>query len=285
MSTIARLHRGIFTHLLHFGLYGLPLAIVATLSATPVKSVYVQPFTTATQSTKLYKDLTAELRRITAVTLVENPANADAVLDGGGEIWVQGYRSLNPRSGRLPSDGTPIYDGYLAVELKDAKGQTFWSDLVTPGNGSGDISKALARRIAKGVAAALAKGEPAAYLVAPSPPSTVLKGMGATFPAPVYVKWFTNYRIANPNLNITYDAVGSEAGRPQPSCRRRRFRRFRQSPGHSGACVYKARPLLIFPDRRGSRGAHHKLARHLRQCRAQSAGAGGHLPWPDHEME
>jgi phosphate transport system substrate-binding protein len=39
-----------------------------------------------------------------------------------------------------------------------------------------------------------------------------LKGAGATFPAPVYDKWFANYRRENPNLEITYEAVGSEAG-------------------------------------------------------------------------
>ena len=43
-------------------------------------------------------------------------------------------------------------------------------------------------------------------------PALVLKGAGATFPYPVYTKWFTNYRRENPNIGITYDAIGSEAG-------------------------------------------------------------------------
>ncbi|HXB72011.1 MAG TPA: phosphate ABC transporter substrate-binding protein PstS [Candidatus Acidoferrales bacterium] len=45
-----------------------------------------------------------------------------------------------------------------------------------------------------------------------SQPTTILKGAGATFPYPVYAKWFTNYRRENPNLEITYDPIGSEAG-------------------------------------------------------------------------
>jgi phosphate transport system substrate-binding protein len=39
-----------------------------------------------------------------------------------------------------------------------------------------------------------------------------LKGAGATFPYPVYAKWFTNYRRENPNVEISYDPIGSEAG-------------------------------------------------------------------------
>ena len=41
---------------------------------------------------------------------------------------------------------------------------------------------------------------------------TTLKGAGATLPYPLYVKWFSNYRRQNPAVQITYDAVGSEAG-------------------------------------------------------------------------
>lgn len=43
-------------------------------------------------------------------------------------------------------------------------------------------------------------------------PSTILKGAGATFPAPIYAKWFANYSQRYPQVEITYDAIGSEAG-------------------------------------------------------------------------
>src|SRR5580704_1785834 len=42
--------------------------------------------------------------------------------------------------------------------------------------------------------------------------ATSLKGAGATFPAPIYAKWFANYRERNPQVEISYEAVGSEAG-------------------------------------------------------------------------
>jgi phosphate transport system substrate-binding protein len=39
-----------------------------------------------------------------------------------------------------------------------------------------------------------------------------LSGAGATFPYPVYQKWFTNFRMDHPETQITFDAIGSEAG-------------------------------------------------------------------------
>ena len=108
--------------------------------------------------------------------------------------------------------GTPVYAGYLSVELRDSKGETLWSYLATPGADSGDVSKDLSKRIAKRVAEALEQ-YPSFTRTAPLPqPTSVLKGAGATFPYPVYAKWLTNYRREDPNLEITYDAVGSEAG-------------------------------------------------------------------------
>jgi phosphate transport system substrate-binding protein len=41
---------------------------------------------------------------------------------------------------------------------------------------------------------------------------TVLHGAGATFPAPVYKKWFDSYSKNHPDVQIAYDSVGSEAG-------------------------------------------------------------------------
>jgi phosphate transport system substrate-binding protein len=40
----------------------------------------------------------------------------------------------------------------------------------------------------------------------------VLRGAGATFPAPLYEKWIQTYRQQNPEVAITYDVVGSGEG-------------------------------------------------------------------------
>ncbi|MBV9940462.1 MAG: hypothetical protein JO150_18320 [Acidobacteriaceae bacterium] len=91
-----------------------------------------------------------------SLSVVPDRSTADAVLSGDGEIWIKGYRSLNPRSGRLPSDGTPVYTGFLSVELRNVRGDTLWSYLVTPSAGSADVSKDLSKKIAKHLAEALA---------------------------------------------------------------------------------------------------------------------------------
>ena len=100
----------------------------------------------------------------------------------------------------------------LSVELRNPKGETLWSYLATPDADSPDVSKDLARRIAKHVAVALQQGEAPPRTAASPQPAITLKAAGATFPYPVYAKWLTNYRRENPNVEIEYDPIGSEAG-------------------------------------------------------------------------
>ncbi len=42
--------------------------------------------------------------------------------------------------------------------------------------------------------------------------SVSLTGAGASFPAPLYQRWFSEYNKQNPNIQITYQSVGSGAG-------------------------------------------------------------------------
>jgi phosphate transport system substrate-binding protein len=42
--------------------------------------------------------------------------------------------------------------------------------------------------------------------------AVTLQGTGATFPAPLYQKWFTEYNQAHPDVQINYQALGSGAG-------------------------------------------------------------------------
>ena len=37
-------------------------------------------------------------------------------------------------------------------------------------------------------------------------------GAGATFPAPIYSKWFTQYSAAHPGVEINYQSIGSGGG-------------------------------------------------------------------------
>ena len=42
--------------------------------------------------------------------------------------------------------------------------------------------------------------------------SITMTGAGASFPAPLYQKWFFEYNKKNPNVKVTYQSVGSGAG-------------------------------------------------------------------------
>jgi phosphate transport system substrate-binding protein len=47
---------------------------------------------------------------------------------------------------------------------------------------------------------------------APSSSATILNGAGATYPYPLYSKWFDDYHKLNPGVQINYQSVGSGAG-------------------------------------------------------------------------
>src|SRR5947208_3805091 len=39
-----------------------------------------------------------------------------------------------------------------------------------------------------------------------------INGAGATFPYPIYSKWFSEYHKAHPNVQINYQSIGSGGG-------------------------------------------------------------------------
>src|SRR5579872_2255611 len=44
------------------------------------------------------------------------------------------------------------------------------------------------------------------------PAAETINGAGATFPAPIYQKWFEEFHKAHPDVQINYQSVGSGAG-------------------------------------------------------------------------
>jgi phosphate transport system substrate-binding protein len=190
---------------------GLALA-QQTARGTTVRQIYVEPFTTQAGSEKFRDEVIRALGNLHDVSLTRDKASADAVLGGGGSVWIKGYRSHNPQLGSVPANGSPIYNGFLSVELRDKEDQTLWSYLATPPEASGDVAKDLATQIVNKLASALNQIEVGSSAAPLSEPTTLLKGAGATFPFPVYTKWFSNYRRLDPTLQITYAAVGSEQG-------------------------------------------------------------------------
>ncbi|MGA7554231.1 MAG: substrate-binding domain-containing protein, partial [Candidatus Acidiferrales bacterium] len=52
----------------------------------------------------------------------------------------------------------------------------------------------------------------AAALVAADTGTVLLNAAGATFPYPIYSKWFDVYHTAHPNIQINYQSIGSGGG-------------------------------------------------------------------------
>jgi len=187
--------------------------LVAAQTATGlagVKSVCIGSLGDKPGAAALREHLAAELEKTHRFRIVANHADADAVLGGSGETWVKEHYSLNPRT-RSVGDSQALYAGYLSVELRAKNNEVLWSYLATPHAASGDVERELARLVAKKLAASDSPAPARAERRAAGPMIT-LNGAGATFPYPVYLKWFDSFHARFPAANVHYDAIGSEAG-------------------------------------------------------------------------
>jgi phosphate transport system substrate-binding protein len=57
-----------------------------------------------------------------------------------------------------------------------------------------------------------APGSPAVTAPEPATASITLQGAGATFPTPLYTKWFEDYGTKYSNVKIDYQSIGSGGG-------------------------------------------------------------------------
>lgn len=53
---------------------------------------------------------------------------------------------------------------------------------------------------------------PERQMAAPLPPPELINGAGATFPYPIYSKWFDAYHKLHPDIQINYQSIGSGGG-------------------------------------------------------------------------
>lgn len=179
-------------------------------AAQPPKRLFIDSFGGKPGAVDLRDQVASEVQKTQKFHLVGERGDAELVLAGTGEIWVKSHYSMNPRN-RSISSSQAVYTGYLSVELKDKNGETIWSYLATPhSSGSHDVGKILARLV---VAKLIAQP----IDTAAAPPAvvthrTTLHGSGATFPYPVYEKWFESFHRMYPDIEIRYDPLGSEAG-------------------------------------------------------------------------
>lgn len=126
-------------------------------SLTSVKTVYIESLGTKPGASEMSKQLAAELKKTAGLQLTLNKAQADAFIDGDGEIWTRGHISLNPRSGNASGKGQPVYGGVLSVELRSRDNSVLWSYLATPHSRVSDVEKDLSHQVAKSLKTAIDK--------------------------------------------------------------------------------------------------------------------------------
>ena len=71
----------------------------------------------------------------------------------------------------------------------------------------------------------------------------LINGAGATFPAPIYQKWFGEFKTAHPDVQINYQYIGSGAGIRQLTDGNGRFRRIGYGDERHQIGAMKVKPL------------------------------------------
>ena len=190
--------------------FAMPLPAQTAESLSQVQKLYFAPFDGEKAAQQLRQELIKRLGH-SKYKVVDTAAECDAIVHGSGHIWIKGYLTTNWRS---PSTNRQAaYGGYLSVELTGKAGETLWSYLVTPSkllwtNITDDLAGNMAKEM---IAASEHPAEPhAAHQDNLAPAS--LTGAGATFPAPLYQKWFQSFQQRYPTVRIAYKAIGSEQG-------------------------------------------------------------------------
>ena len=196
--------------LLLLGANHAPAQSAASLSQ--IRKIYVESFGQESGIAKLRDRTIEQLRRKAKLEIVPAPEQADAIVRGSGSIWLLGYVSISPRSPSATRQ--PIFHGFLSVEIVRKDNDPLWSYLVTSGKFiAGDITQSLAEQLAQKFLEARRRSEAAQRAqVAETTHEITLTAAGATFPAPLYQKWFESFHEQHPNITIKYSAVGSEAG-------------------------------------------------------------------------
>jgi phosphate transport system substrate-binding protein len=193
------------------------LAIAAlgqtTENLSQIKKVYVGSLGDGKGTAEMSARIAERLRASGRVNVMASADQADATIHGIGRIWTTGYTSIGVHPSRANRE--PVFDGFLSVNLDSKSGATLWSYLVTPSKFSVKrITNDLADQIVQKLLDALQHHTPETQAAAiPSSAEEIsIHGAGATFPWPLYQKWFESYEQKAPNTRITYDPVGSESG-------------------------------------------------------------------------
>jgi phosphate ABC transporter phosphate-binding protein len=178
-----------------------------------VKKVFVASFGADDAANKFHQRIMQQLRKNGRFEVVTTPNQADAFIRGSGSIWVIGYISADPRS---PANARQaVLRGFLSVEVLGSAGQPLWSYLATPKKFSlGSITQNLADQTVAKLIESIDHDQENVRVSSTSDSSSRinLNAAGATFPAPLYQKWFESFQERRAQTHIVYSAVGSDAG-------------------------------------------------------------------------
>ena len=123
-----------------------------------------------------------------------------------------------------------------------------------------------------------------AILLTVAEAKVLINAAGATFPYPIYGKWFEEFAKADPDAQINYQSIGSGGG----------IRQFTEGTVDFGASdmpmtdeqigKFKSQPAA-FSHGAGRAGAHLQHPRRHPGLEVHARGAGGNLPGQDQEVE
>jgi phosphate transport system substrate-binding protein len=213
LSTLRRPFIFFCSHLFLLLAATLPGWAQRTDKLSQVKTLYVDSLGQSRRAEEMRAHLVRRLEHSHDFQIVTDPTKADALMKGTGQIWATGEISLSPHS---HSANEPILEGYLSVEVIGKNDQILWSYLGTPskfpwGGIADDLARQVVSRLTEDIRKDSQQGTLAVSATAIGEGAT-LKGAGATFPAPLYQKWFQSFEELRPGAHISYDAVGSGEG-------------------------------------------------------------------------
>lgn len=182
-------------------------------AAVPERNIYVAAFDGCRQADALQERVSRYLEKSRTYRVVTSPGEAGITLKGSCQIWIRGYVSANTRT--PANDRQAVYSGYLAVQAIDKSGEPLWSWLATPGrlawhNIVDDLANQCVKKLVENKDLLNSSSSGAETVQALK--QTELSGSGATFPAPLYQKWFEDFEAQHLGVRVRYAPVGSQAG-------------------------------------------------------------------------
>ncbi len=199
-----------------FALYVPVLACLSLRSPaqepSTIRTIFVESADSTATTRTVEQAFVRHLASPGALRLATDAKSADAILQVHAVLWPSATYAPNPKSrATVVSD----YEGYASADLETHAHQSLWAHLVTPSRFHlGSPAEDLATQLFESLRSALKNGSinPADSMGAGPSAKATPRVAGATFPAPLYRKWFESYAEHTGTTPIAYDATGSVTG-------------------------------------------------------------------------